>query len=88
MKSLLIPLILLLSACASVVPVKQQWPEAPGLQSQQPCLPLKPLSSNPLLSDVAKTVAHNYTEYYQCAVKLEAWQEWYLKQELIHKGLQ
>jgi hypothetical protein len=53
----------------------------------QPCAELKKLSDSPQLSDVAKTVTHNYTEYYQCVIKLEAWQEWYKKQEIIHKGL-
>jgi hypothetical protein len=53
----------------------------------QPCAELKKLSDSPQLSDVAKTITHNYIEYYQCVIKLEAWQEWYKKQEIIHKGL-
>lgn len=84
---LLLALTLVLSGCTTVVPVTQKFPDAPGLQSMQPCGELKKLSSNPQLSDVAKTVAENYTQYYTCAVKLEAWQEWYQKQQLIYKGL-
>ena len=87
MKILLLTLTLFLSGCTTVVPVTQRWPEAPGLQSMQPCPDLKKLENNPQLSDVAKTVTHNYTEYYACVVKLEAWQEWYQKQKLIHEGL-
>lgn len=78
---------LLLTGCTSVVPVTQPWPEAPGLQSQQPCPPLQQLGPQPSLSDVAKTVANNYSEHYSCVLKLEAWQEWYQKQKLIHERL-
>lgn len=86
MKVLLLTLALL-TGCTTVVPVTQKFPEAPGLQSTQMCPPLQKLVDNASLSIVAKTVVVNYTEYYQCAVKLEAWQEWYQKQKLIHEGL-
>lgn len=87
MKTLLLAAVLLLSGCTTVVPVTQRWPEAPGLQSMQSCPELKKLEADSKLSDVAKTITLNYAEYYSCVVKLEAWQEWYKKQELIHKGL-
>jgi hypothetical protein len=87
MKTILLTLTMFLTGCTTVVPVTQRWPEPPGLQSMTPCAELKKLEPNAQLSDVAKTVAHNYTEYYTCLIKLEAWQEWYAKQEIIHKGL-
>lgn len=87
MKTIFLAFVLALSGCTSVVPITQTWPEPPGLQSMQPCSELKKLEANPQLSDVAKTVTVNYTEYYACVVKLEAWQEWYQKQQIIHKGL-
>lgn len=86
MKALLLSL-LLLTGCSTVVPVTQKWPEAPGLQSTQACPKLKKLEQDTTLSGVAKTVSVNYDEYYNCAIKLEAWQEWYQKQKLIHEGL-
>ena len=86
-KMKIILLTLLLTGCTTVVPVTQTWPEAPGMLSTQPCLPLQKLPDNPQLSDIAKTVANNYTEYYACATKLEVWQEWYQKQQIIFKGL-
>ena len=86
MKSLLLSLILL-TGCTTVVPVTQKWPEPPGLQSTQSCPDLKKLETNPKLSQVAKTVSDNYTEYWICATKLDAWIEWYKQQEIIHKGL-
>ena len=87
MKLILLPLVLLLTACTTVVPITQPWPEAPGLQSLQACPKLVQLEPDPKLSQVAKTVASNYSEYYICAVKLDAWQEWYKQQKLIYQGL-
>ena len=88
MKALLVTLILvLLTGCTTVVPVTQRWPEAPGMQSMQICPQLEKLTDTATLSTVAKTVVVNYSEYYQCVVKVEAWQEWYQKQKLIHQGL-
>ena len=78
---------LLLAGCTTVVPVTQKFPEPPGLQSQQACPQLQKLGAQPQLSDVARVITVNYTEYYQCAVKLDAWIEWYEKQQIIYKGL-
>jgi hypothetical protein len=39
------------------------------------------------LSDIAKTITVNYTEYYTCAVKNDAWIEWYQVQKNIFEGL-
>ena len=87
MKLLAIALVLLLSACSTVVPVTAKFPEAPGLQSQTRCPQLQKLQDSPQLSDVAKTITVNYTEYYTCAVKTDAWIEWYAKQKIIFEGL-
>jgi hypothetical protein len=86
-KAILLALTLTITGCATVVPVAQRWPEAPGMQSQQPCGELQPLPPNPTLSQVAQTVNQNYTQYYECVVKLEAWQSWYQQQQIIHKDL-
>lgn len=87
MKTLLLVLTLFLAGCTTTVPVTQTWPEPPGLQSMQSCGELQQLQASPLLSDVARTVTHNYTKYYECVVKLEAWQEWYQLQQIIYQGL-
>lgn len=87
MKYPLLAIVLALSGCSTVVPVTQKWPEPPGMQSMQTCPDLSKLQADPKLSDVAQTVAHNYSEYWICKIKLDAWIEWYQKQELIHKGL-
>jgi uncharacterized protein YceK len=80
-------LVLLLSACTTVVPVTAKFPDAPGLQAQTRCPQLQKLQEGAQLSDVAKTVTVNYTEYYTCAVKVDAWQEWYSKQKIIFESL-
>ena len=87
MKILAILAALSLSACTTVVPVTAKFPEPPGLQAQKPCPQLQKLTDKPQLSDVAKTVTVNYTEYYTCAVKTDAWIEWYAKQKIIFEGL-
>lgn len=85
MKALL--LVLLLAGCTTVVPVTAKFPEAPGIQSTTTCPNLAKLGEEAKLSDVAKTITVNYTEYYTCAVKLDAWIEWYQKQKIISEGL-
>jgi len=87
MKLGLLLLSILLAGCSTVVPITQTWPEPPGVLAQQPCPQLEKLQDNAKLSDVANTVVKNYTEYYACAIKLEAWQRWYTEQHVIHKGL-
>ena len=87
MKSLAIALVLLLSACSTTVPVTAKFPQPPGTLVQEPCPNLQKLAEQAKLSDVAKTVTVNYTEYYTCAVKLEAWQRWYHEQKVIYEGL-
>lgn len=87
MKILAVALVLLLSACSTTVPVTAKFPQAPGTLVQEPCVELKKLQDEAKLSDVAKTVTVNYSEYYLCAVKLEAWQRWYKEQKVIYEGL-
>ena len=86
MKAFLLSAVLL-TGCTTVVPVTQRWPEPPGLQAMQSCPNLQKLQTQTQLSDVAKTVSANYTEYWVCATKLDAWIDWYKQQEIIYKGL-
>jgi hypothetical protein len=80
-------LVLALSGCSTVVPVTAKFPEAPAKQALVACPQLNTLKETAQLSDVAKTVVINYTEYYTCAVKMDAWIEWYQKQKIIFEGL-
>ena len=74
---------LVLSGCSTVVPVTAKFPEPPGRGATVACPNLQKLNSDARLSDVASTVTVNYATYYECAVKTDAWQEWYNIQRII-----
>lgn len=73
---------LLLIGC-STVPVTMKFPEAPGNVAMTSCPQLQKLAEDAKLSDISKTVSVNYSTYYECAVKTDAWIEWYQKQKQI-----
>lgn len=78
---------LLLVGCSTVVPVTQKFPEAPGNIAMTPCPQLQKLQEDAKLSDITKTVTVNYGTYYECAVKTDAWIEWYQKQKHIFENI-
>ena len=84
MKYLMIAL--LLSGCSTVVPVTVKFPEPPGKGAMTACPDLQKLNNGARLSDVANTVTVNYSTYYECAVRTDAWQEWYRIQKQISEG--
>jgi len=77
---------LLLTGCSTVVPVTVKFPEPPGRGATTACPNLQKLNNGAKLSDVANTVTVNYSTYYECAVKTDAWIEWYRIQRIIHEG--
>ena len=83
MKYLLPMAVVLLQACSTAVPLAAKFPEHPGNISTKSCPPLQKLSNDAKLSEVAETVTVNYTTYYECAVKLDAWIDWYQTQKNI-----
>ena len=76
-------LAVLLTGCSTVVPVAVRFPEPPGKGAMTACPALQKLQDDAKLSDVANTVTVNYGTYYECAVKTDAWQEWYAIQRII-----
>jgi len=76
-------LVLAISGCSTTVPVTAKWPEPPGKGATTACPNLQKLAEGARLSDVATTVSVNYGTYYECAVKADAWQEWYAVQKII-----
>ena len=74
---------LLLAGWSTVVPVTVRFPEPPGRGATTACPALQKLKDDARLSDVANTVTVNYSTYYECAVKTDAWQEWYNIQRII-----
>jgi len=87
MKLIVLVLALSLSACSTLVPVAVKFPEAPGRQAQTACPSLQKLKDDALLSDVSRTITMNYSTYYECAVKTDAWIEWYEAQRRIFEGV-
>ena len=86
-KSVIASLLLVtLVGCSTTVPVTVKFPEPPGLNALERCPNLQQLKAAPALSDVARTVTINYGTYYECAVKADAWQQWYQIQKNILEG--
>jgi hypothetical protein len=86
MKYLTILFVALLTGCSTTVPVVAKFPEVPQHLLVK-CPQLNKLNDGAKLSDVSKTITTNYTEYYTCAVKNDAWIEWYQIQKKIFEGL-
>jgi hypothetical protein len=84
--ALVVMLILAVSGCSTAVPVTVKFPEPPGKGAMTGCPALQKLNDGARLSDVANTVTVNYSTYYECAVKTDAWQEWYRIQKHISEG--
>lgn len=85
MKYTILILAVLLSACSTTVPVTAKFPEPPKYTEQ--CPRLEMLSEDAKLSDVASNVSLNYSTYYKCALKNDAWNEWYQDQKRIFESV-
>ena len=86
MKYLICVLIILISGCSTVVPVTAKFPEVPT-KLQVKCPQLEKLKDEVKLSEVSKTITMNYSTYYECAVKVDSWNEWYQVNKLIFEGI-
>jgi len=86
MKYLACFLFVLMTGCSTVVPVKAKFPDVPERLLVK-CPQLEKVSETLTLSDVAKTVTNNYTTYYDCAVKHDAFVEWYNIQKNIFESV-
>jgi hypothetical protein len=84
--AIVIMFVLAISGCATAVPVVAKFPEPPGRLITQRCPDLQKLNDEARLSDISKTVAQNYSLYYECAVKTDAWIEWYNVQKILFEG--
>ena len=76
-------LAVILTGCATPVPVRQTWPEAPQ-EIMERCPSLKQLDSDKgTMRDLLLTVIDNYAAYYHCSTKTQTWQDWYRAQKQI-----
>jgi hypothetical protein len=85
--TIVIMLVLAITGCSTAVPVTARFPDAPGMLATQPCAELQKLKDDARLSDISRTVTVNYSSYYECAVKTDAWIEWYKIQKIIFEGV-
>lgn len=85
MKYTTIALLLSLTGCATSVPVVAKFPDSP--KHVETCQPLETVPADVKLSGLTTTVTKNYSNYYECAAKVDAWNEWYEKQKRIFEGV-
>jgi hypothetical protein len=77
----------LLTGCATSVPIIPKWPEVPK-ELLVTCPDLKTVDpTNNKLSAIVDTVADNYQEYYKCKDNVDSWIMWYKGQQEIWKTL-
>lgn len=77
---------IMLTGCAAT-PVKQKFPEAPApLLESCPQLQ-KATPSTSQLQELLSTVVSNYSLHYQCAAKVQGWQEWYQAQRQVYSDV-
>jgi hypothetical protein len=79
-------LLAMCSGCSTTVPVTAKFPEAPKL-GQGTCPQLKTVAEGVKLSELTNTVTVNYSTYYECAVRVDQWTEWYAIQKRIFEGV-
>ena len=83
---LFILLAFLATGCSTTVPVTAKFPDVPERLLVK-CPQLEKLEIEAKLSDIGKTVTNNYTTYYECAVKNDAFIEWYQTQKRIFESV-
>jgi len=78
----------LITACSTAVPLTQNFPDAPDMLMEK-CPELKTIQGEKIsIVDFTRVVSENYTTYYQCAGRTEAWIDWYNKQKKIWEEVQ
>jgi len=86
MKYLVCFFLILMTGCSTVVPVTSKFPDVPE-RLMVKCPQLEKVLETPTLSDVTKIITNNYTTYYDCAVKHDAFIEWYNIQKNIFESV-
>lgn len=80
-------LALMLTGCSTLVPVAPKWPDIPK-EITETCPVLEQTAKDTTkLSVVVDTVVKNYSTYYECQAKHEAWTIWYQEQKRIYEDV-
>jgi hypothetical protein len=87
MKSMALLLtVVILSACSTVVPVKQKFPNVPP-ELMKNCPELTQLlPTETAITDLLRAVVKNYATYYECSARRDGWQDWYSEQRKIFES--
>ena len=86
MKYIVLSLALVLAAC-STAPVKQKFPEVPKALIER-CESLRKVEGDRVaITEMLKVVVQNYGMYYECAAKVDGWNDWYLEQKRIYESV-
>jgi hypothetical protein len=86
MKYIILSLALVLSACTTA-PVKQKFPEVPKALVER-CESLRKVEGDRVaITEMLKVVVQNYGMYYECAAKVDGWNDWYLEQKRIYESV-
>jgi uncharacterized lipoprotein YmbA len=86
MKYIILGLALVLAACSTPVPVSQKFPDVPKALVER-CESLKKVEGDKVaITEMLKVVVQNYGMYYECAAKVDGWNDWYLEQKRIYES--
>ena len=87
MKYIILGLALVLAACSTPVPVSQKFPDVPKSLVEK-CESLKKIEGDKVaITEMLKVVVQNYGMYYECAAKVDGWNDWYLEQKRIYESV-
>ncbi len=87
MKYISLILAVFLTACSTPVPVTQKFPEVPRSLVER-CESLKKIEGDRVaITEMLKVVVQNYGMYYECAAKVDGWNDWYLEQKRIYESV-
>jgi hypothetical protein len=87
MKYIVLSLTLVLTACSTPVPVSQRFPDVPKALVEK-CESLKKIEGDRVaITEMLKVVVQNYGMYYECAAKVDGWNDWYLEQKRIYESV-
>jgi len=87
MKYSILGLALVLAACSTPVPVSQRFPDVPKALVER-CDNLRKIEGDKVaITEMLKVVVQNYGMYYECAAKVDGWNDWYQEQKRIYESV-
>jgi hypothetical protein len=76
-----------LVGCSTPVPVSQRFPDVPKALVEK-CDSLKKIEGDRVaITEMLKVVVQNYGMYYECAAKVDGWNDWYQEQKRIYESV-